>query len=166
MKKRLILIVSTTISVLINTVPYLLLRREITFSKHSFFSSLVLIVMLVQICQAYFAYKYRHKENLLLNQRSHLKLLFPDRRYKYNEYEFYWQFFVFCISIPIYIPFILFSTEFSLWPFLIPFVPFAIFVVNEYVKMFKCIKKNKSKCKMEEEELREQEKREEMGKFR
>ena len=180
MKKRLLYLGVMAFSFSISIVPHLILKPEITFRENLLGAMMVIYSMVCHIAHVVMAYFLRNKDNFVTvakarKRYSLYKSLFDDDHplasTKEYKREFYWQFLLLSFPIPFYIPYILYLNGHPGQP-IIPallfyalpqFVFFIHFLCTEIPQGLKIIREKEQKA---QKELREQQEREEMGKFR
>lgn len=168
MKKRILFAGLFTLSILINTAPLLIFKNSIVFSTQSVVSVIIMTLVSINGVASYFL---RHKGNFLSFGKPRGNALSDDKDYtftkEYNK-EFFWQFTVYCIAIPFYIPCIFFVSEWEhlLWTLCILIIPQLIYVVYGILNTFKDVKEYRLEQQKQEKELQEQLKNEEMGRFK
>lgn len=168
MKKKLIFIGILLTSVLLNTLPLLIFKDNIVLSKQSLAS---LVIMLLVSANGIISYLLRHK-GFFLSFGSSIGIAFSeDKAYTFTEEykkEFFWQFTVYWFAIPFYIPCIFFASEWVhfLWTLCVIFAPQLIFVAWGVATTIKEAKEYRELQRQREQELKEQQKKEEMGRFK
>lgn len=170
MQKKKLLYLIVFFAVLIANV--LIVLFQINKASVSLFSVLPILLMLGMTIHAIYAYLLRHKGNYLY-KRVHgiINPFGPDKDYTFtDEYSdrFFFMLKIHCIVIPFYIPMIFLTEGYVqlLWIF----VP-AIFRESAYLAMgisetVKDIKEEKERNDQLEKERLEQERREELGKWK
>lgn len=169
MKRKLIFCAAFAVTALINILPVVIFKEKAAVSQYSYVS---VIVMAIAIAYAISCYIFRHKGNFLpFYESRHVSIFSYNKDYTFTEEyakKFYWQFFVFCLSIPFYIPCIFFASKdihmlWGLFVFSVPQIVYITYGACGIVKKFKGIQSDKRR---QEQERIEQEKREEMGRFK
>ena len=170
MKKRIVVICFFLFSLLINIIPLFVFKDKVGFSFVSIFSALAMIGIVMNGIQSYL---FRHKTNYISfgTIRGITTMYGPDREVTFTkEYirKFYWQFIVYWVAIPFYIPCIFFSTEVIhlLWILGVLFVPQVVYLADIIVGLPNHLKENRDYREKREQELEEQKKREELGYFK
>ena len=131
MKKRVLFIGLLTLSILINSATLLIFKNSILLSTQSIVS---VIIMLLVTTNGIISYFFRHKGNYLSFGKPRGSALSADKDYtftkEYNK-EFFWQFTVYCFSIPFYIPCVFFVAKWEdlLWTLTILLIPQFIYIV-------------------------------------
>lgn len=156
------------LSVLVNTVPLLIFKDSMVFSAQSVVS---VVIMLLVSANGILSYFFRHKGNFLLLRKSHGSIFSANKDYTFTkEYsrEFFWQFLVYCMAIPFYIPCIFFVSkwEHTLWTLCVLFAPHVIYVVYGIGSTVKDVKEYRAAQQKTEQELKEQMQKEEQGRFK
>ena len=180
MKKRILYLGVMVFSFSISIVPHLILKPEITFRENLLNAIMVIYSMVCHTAHVIMAYFLRNKDNFVTvakyKQRYYLRKALFDDDHPFTstiEYkrEFYWQFLLLSFSIPFYLPYSLYLNGNPLQP-LVPallfyVIPQSIFFIHflctEIPQGLKIIREKEQKA---QKELREQQEREEMGKFR
>lgn len=168
MKKKLIFIGILLTSVLVNTLPLFIFKDSIVLSKQS---SVSFVVMLLVSANGTASYFLRHKGNFLSFGKPRGSALSEDKAYTFtDEYQkaFFLQFSVYWFAIPFYLPCIFFVSEWVhlLWTLCVIFVPQVIFIAFGVFTTIKEAKDYRLLQRNQDQELREQQKREEMGRFK
>ena len=170
MKKRIVVICFFLLSLVINIIPLFVFKDKVTFSVLSIYPVAFMIAMSAYGIWCYF---FRHKKNYLSfgSTREHEIMFGPDREVTFTkEYirKFYWQFIVYWVAIPFYIPCIFFSTEVIhlLWILGVLFVPQVVYLADIIVGLPNHLKQNRDYREKRKQELEEQKKREELGYFK
>ena len=166
--KKVIFISLFAISVLVNIVPLLIFRDSIMISNLSLFSAVTMILISANGILSYFL---RHKGNFLSFGKPRGSAFSEDKDYTFTkEYskEFFWQFLIYCLAIPFYIPCIFFVSKrvHLLWTLCVLLVPQAVFVVYGISNTVKDVKEHQLTLQKREQELKEQMQKEEMGRFK
>ena len=156
--------------VLINVLPVFVFRGKAALTDYSTYPIIFAVLVTIHGIMAFF---FRHKGNFLVVGRygGLFRTFEPNVDYTYTEEylkEFYRMLFIHFAVIPFHIPVIFFSTRtvHSLWSALIVSVPNMIYVVLEISKILHDVREQKQKELQQEKELREQEKREELGRWK
>ncbi len=166
MKKNFIFCFAFAVTALINILPVVIFKEKAAISQYSYVS---VIIMVIASVDAILCYIFRHKGNFLpFYRNSHGVIFSYNKAYTFTEEyakKFYWQFLVFCLSIPFYIPCILFASKdihmlWGLFVFSVPQIVYITYGARGIVKKFKGIQSDKRR---QEQERIEQERREEMG---
>lgn len=168
MKKRLIFLLCFSVSLLMNIIPLFVFKERIAFCKYSYYSFIAMILIIANGIMSYFL---RHKKNYLQFGTSRIGVFGPDRDFTFTEEysrKFFWQFTVYWFSIPFYIPCMFFGTKpvHSLWTVGVIFAPQIIFIIYSIISALKDVKENRSTKQKQEQELKEQQQREELGHFK
>ncbi len=166
--KKSFIIYAFAISLLINAVPLFIFRDALVFSKQSIVS---LVIMILVSINGIACYLLRHKGNFLPLGKPRGDALSADKDYTFTkEYkkEFYWQFAVYALSIPFFLPCIFFVSKWeqSLWTLCVAFVPQFIYIVYGISNTVKEAKEYRELKEKQERELKEQEQKEELGRFK
>ncbi len=170
MRKRIALFFGViAASFIINIIP-LFVFREMAVD----FSFVAFAFMILSAVKAGLAFFLRHKGNILVSgwpRGLDSVFMLPDEEHTFtSEYRdrFYWMYLVFCAVIPFYIPCIFFpaSGAHTLWPLFVFVAPYIVYIAYGSIMMFQKVKKDKAKKQQLEMELKKQQIREEMGKFR
>ncbi len=140
-------------------------------AKISQFSIPAAVLMLLCTTNAILSYILRHKGNFLYIGRIRPNVLSQDKEYTYApEYErkFCIMLAIYCAAIPFYIPLIFLVSNWhqTLWSLLVFAAPQMVFIIQDVVGMAKDIKRYKEKTKQREQELKRQQQKEELGKFK
>ena len=156
------------ISVLVNIIPLLVFKDAIVISKQSLISVMIMVLVSINGIMSYFL---RHKGNFLSFGKPRGSALSADKEYTFTEEynkEFYWQFLVYFLTIPFYIPCIFFVSEWThlLWTLCVLLVPQAIYVAYGILNTVKEVKEHRLAQQKREEELKEQMRKEELGRFK
>ncbi len=167
MKKRLIFLLIVSIPVLINTIPLLIFKDNVSFSEYSAYPG---IMMTIVSTGTLLVYDFRHKGNIFVQGRR-VKVFLPDQEYTFTkEYSrtFYWQFTVRCSVIPFFIPCIFFTSKpiHLIWTVLIAFVVVITSIVYGIADTMKDVKEDKIVKQKLEQQLKEQQQKEELGRFK
>ncbi len=168
MKKRLLFISLFALSILINTLPLLIFKNALVFTAQSAVSVVIMVLVSINGIISYFL---RHKGNFLSFGKPRGNALSDDKDYtftkEYNK-EFSWQFTVYCLTIPFYIPCIFFVSKWEhlLWTLCILIIPQLIYVAYGILNTFKDVKDYRLEHQKQAKELQEQIKNEEMGRFK
>ena len=170
MKKRIVVICFFLFSLLINIIPLFVLKDKVAFSNVSIYPVSAMIVVSIYGIDCYIG---RHKKNYLsFGSTKERSIRFgPDREVTFTkEYarKFYWQFIVYWVAIPFYIPCVFFSTEavHLVWTLCVIFVPQVVYLADIIVGLPNHLKENRDYREKREQELEEQKKREELGYFK
>lgn len=166
--KKIIFICFFALSVLINIVPLLIFRDSMVFSEQSIASAGIMILVSANGILSYFL---RHKGNFLSLRRRQFGAFSANKDYTYTkEYnrEFFWQFLVYCLAIPFYIPCIFFVSKWPhlLWTLCVLFAPQVIYIVYGISNTLKDVKEYRLAKQKKEQELKEQMQKEELGRFK
>ena len=167
MRKRLLFLLFMSISVLINSIFMLIFKDCISFSESSAFSALIMIFASANGLLSYFL---RHKKNYLSFGTPRGGAFGPDLEFTFTEQynrEFFWQFSVYWFAIPFYVPCIFFATKpiHSLWTLVVLAVPQIVYIGYGIVNTLKDVNEYKSRKQKRDQELKEQQQREELGRF-
>ena len=162
MKKRIIFISFFFFSLMLNIIPLFICREKITFDKYSYFPIFMMISWgILAIC----AYIFRHKGNIIIPASPKLVALFNEPLEKGYYQRFFKEFTFYCSCFPFYINLIFFGSIFSrvfVTMFFI-FIPWAIIALFRFIILAKEAKIAQAK---KDKELKEQQKREELGYFK
>ena len=138
-------------------------------AKITWFSSYSLFFLAVVLIYGIMAYASKDADKFVFQTRHH-----PDRFWRYNKptaaemQEFWLRATIYFAPVPFYIPVIFFSTkvEHCLWSILLSSVPQFVFVGMGISKMLHDVKEEKKRQKQLEKERIEQEKKEELGRWK
>ena len=151
-----------------NMIPVLVNIEDAQITKYSVPA---IAVMTFVIFNGVLSFFLRHKGNYLIFKKHRANEFGSDKGHTFSE-EYQKRFFkmlgIYCAAIPFYIPLIFLLTSYiqTLWVLVVFFVPQAIFIVQEIEETEKKVKEAKIRCKQIEEELKEQQKREELGYYK
>ena len=169
MRKRNIFICIFAISLLINVIPLLIFRDKAAVSINSLLPILTIICMSFNGVRAFL---YRHIGNYLELDRHRLwtYIYFSEEKdYTYTEEyerEFFWQFCLYWFAVPFYIPCIYFVSGplgSLLWTACVTFTPQLVYFIYDIANAIKAEKEYQIRKKKQEQELKEQMLREELG---
>ena len=168
MKKRLLFLCFFSFSVLINIIPLLIFKGKAVISNYSYAAIGVITLVSANGILSYFL---RHKGNFLSFATPRGDIWGSDKDYTFSkEYnrEFYWQFVVYFVTSPFYIPCIFFPSNWlhTLWTLCVLFAPQMVYVVYGILSTLKDVKEYRATQQKREQELKEQQQREEMGRFK
>ena len=166
--KKVIYICLFSFSVLINLLILYFFREKAVFSGYSFPAVAVMFLVTINGVVSFFL---RHKGNFLPFGAPRGGVFLEDRGDTFGEEyknEFYWMFLVYCMAIPFYIPCIFFASEWkhTLWTLCVLFVPQIAFIIHGISKTMRDVKEYKVLKQKQEQELKEQQRREELGFFK
>lgn len=167
-KKILIFISLFAFSVLINVIPLFVFRDKAAVSKSSYAP---ITIMIASIIYGIDVYRLRHK-GVMYSQRLWIDYYFSDDKdYTFTDKymnDFYWMSLIYWFTIPFYIPCIFFISEWwhVVWAFCVYLVPHIIYLIWGIFDMSKDVKEYRLKQQKLAQELKEQQAREEMGRFR
>lgn len=170
MKKKGIFVCAVLISAFVNVLPLLLWKEKILFTEQSYVS---LVLMFLVSLHGIFSYVFRHKGNFLSFGQPK-SAIFGDKKQteythteKYRK-EFFLQFLIYSIIIPFYLPCICFIRSWvqTLWLLCLIFFPQMIYILMDIKNMLTKMKEYKVIEQQKDQELKEQQKREEMGFFK
>lgn len=169
-KKQLYYVLLFVAVLSLNVLSLFLFRKHAQITKYSIPA---ICLLAFHLLYGLLAYLFRHKGNFLRLKRifiRHFKFYFfePDKEYTFTkEYKqhFNQMLAIYCFVLPFYIPCIFFTSTAVAMPFalLIFLFPQIIFVSKEIRGFANDINDAKQKKQQLEEELKEQERREEMG---
>lgn len=167
MKKRIIFICFFTVSVLINIIPLLVFKEKAAFNNYSLYPLVFMILMSLHglfDCSKLFRIGFRRKPRFFPG----MSRLFGKSSEEEDEQAFFWQSLVYWVAIPFYLPCIFFGTKFEHlpWTLLVFFAPQIIYISYFLIVILIDAKKDKRIKQKHEQELKEQERREEMGHFK
>lgn len=139
--------------------------------EYSGFSLISIALALIMIINAILAIVYKHKGNFFLRKMYLSSILSKDRDYTFtDEYEnkFRLTLLVHCGVIPFYLPVILVTQGWtqSALALSICLIPEAFFLIYQIGQTFSDAKKEMHRQQQQDKERIEQEKREELGRFR
>ena len=171
MKKRKIFICIFSAAVLINVVPLLIFKDKAALSNYWYYQAILMILVSIKGVLAFFL---RHKGNCLGDYRRPVTARFfsEDKDYTFTEEyekEFFWQFCIYWFAIPFYIPCIFFVSGpwgSILWTMCVFFGPLLVYIIYGISCTLKDVKEYRTIQKNRDQELKEQERREEMGRFK
>ena len=168
--KRIFIISIYAILILINVVPLFIFSDKITFPTYSLWPIFMLIIAVVHTV---IAYAYRHKTNFLFLRRFIVPLyLMDDNKYTYTpEYQknFFLMLKIYYGTFPFYLSVMFFSestAEASFRTIALFLFTQLIFLVMGILGLIKEAKLRKQKRLLEEMERKEQERREELGRWK
>ncbi len=171
MKKRTVLWVSLLFAVLFGTnILVVVLLRE--HAQLSAYSVPALVIMSVVILNGVLAWIFQDRGNYLHFRRYRPSLLGADHEAQTSSKayckEFYQSLLIYGAAIPFYIPLIFLLSEIkqTLWVLLVLFAPQLVFVIRDILRDIKEKEEHKAKQKQMEAELKEQQKREELGNWK
>lgn len=157
----------------LNVLSLFLFSKHIQITKYSIPA---ICLLAFHLLYGLVAYLFRHKGNFLrlkITFIRHFKFYFfePDKEYTFTkEYQqhFNRMLAIYCFVLPFYIPCICFTTTAVAMPFalLIFLFPQIIFILKEIRGFANDIDDAKQKRQQLEQELKEQERREEMGRWK
>jgi hypothetical protein len=167
MKKRLIFLLCFSVSLLMNIIPLFVFKEKAAFNDYSLYPLVFMIVMSIQglvDCSKLFRIGFRRRPHSFPG----VSRLFGKSSEEENERAFFWQSIVYWVAIPFYLPCIFFSTKFEHlpWTLLVFFAPQIIYISYFLIYILIDAKKDKRTKQTHEQELKEQQKREEMGRFK
>ena len=159
--------------IIVSILPMLIFMKSLQITKYSFAAVGLLVSHLLY---GLLAYIYQNKGNFLkfstyFIRRLDILLFRENKEYTFTaEYErnFNRMLITYYSVIPMYLPCIFLTSTPAQMPIaLIVFmIPQVVFIVKEYQEKIAYIKEIQRKKQLMEEELREQEKRESMGKWK
>ncbi len=170
MKKTTLIYFITYAVVLI--VNVLVVCIKINNASITSFSLPAIFLMFVMIIHAVLSYFLRHKGNALLFRRGGVfNIFFHDKDYTFdNAYlsRFFLMLKVHCIAIPFYIPQIFFTSSAiaTLWALVPCSFPQIVYIIIGISDTLKEVKEDKAKKEQLERDRINQERREELGKWR
>ncbi len=152
---------------LLNIIPLFIFKDFVAFSGYSW---IPLVLMLVVIFNGILALICKHKGNFFVIRRYNNPFS-NDKDYTFTpEYEkkFTVSLAIYFAAVPFYIPVIFFIKN---WPqailaLLLFALPQIIFVIQGMIETVKDVKADKIKKYQQKQELREQQRREEMGQWK
>ena len=164
MKKRLIFLIIILISVFINIIPLVVFRENISFSKYSIYPCLFMSGVGLT---AFKAYIYRRQGDFLRYGRP-FRVIGSSQYSKEYRRTFYWQFTVYCFIIPFFIPCIFLSAKpiHLLWTICVALLSVCCQIIYGIIGTIEDAKKDKITKQKLNEKLQEQEKKEELGRFK
>ena len=166
MKRRKIFICIFAVSLLINVIPLLIFKDKAAITYFSWFP---MILMLIESVNGVIAFFLRHKGNYFTDGYRSIHIFSEDKDYTFTkEYkdEFFWQFCLYWFAVPFYIPCIFFVSggwRKFLWTACVFFTPYLVYFIYYISKEIKAEKEYQIRKKKQEQELKEQMLREEMG---
>ena len=181
MKKRMIFLCVVSVSVLINVILFYILKgkvgidniRSISFESFQLWciKALFTIAMIIHGIAAYFL---RRRGNYIAGRKKGRLGVRDDRYHKAEDYEsaeeyrkeFFWQFCVYWFVIPFYFPFVYFHWGYGwifFWLMVVMCIPSYVSIIWDMIKEIKIGKTLKIKKQKQEQELKEQLMREELG---
>lgn len=168
MKKKLVFACVLLLSVIFNIIPVFILKNNISISRHSY---IPLIIMTLVSANGILSYFLRHKGNFLAFGKPRGSALSSDKNYTFTtqyQNEFYWMFLIYCVTIPFYIPCIFFTTKWihTLWTLCILATPQVIYIIHGISQTLKDINEYQAEKQKRDQQLKEQQRREEMGHFK
>ncbi len=168
MKKRLIFLLCFSVSLLINIIPLFVFKEKAAFKDYSLYSLLLMIGMSIM---GVYEYADQSGDSPIITKYHYIpgmSRLFGKSSEEEDEQAFFWQFTVYYATIPFYIPCIFFCTKLENlgWPFLVFIAPQIIYISYFIIVILIDVKKDKRIKQKHEQELKEQQKREEMGHFK
>ncbi len=171
MKKRKIFLCVVSASVLINVIPLLPFMDRIAVSNYAWFA--VILMMGVSL-NGVISFFLRRKGNFLpIGARTPMSRYFSeDKAHTFTEEyekEFFWQFCLYWFAIPFYIPCIFFvsgAPECFLLPICVFLVPQLFYFICYILNIIKGNKEYQIKKQKQEQELKEQNLQEELGRFK
>lgn len=172
MRRRKIFICVFAVSVLINIIPLLIFKDKAAVSHYAWFTIIIMLGISINGVVSFFV---RHKVNYLSaasHRRFILTISLDEQDYTYTEEyekEFFWQFCVYWFAVPFYIPCIFFTSgrwESILWPAFVMLAPQLVYFTYDISKAIKDEKEYKVRKQKQEQELKEQKLREELGHFK
>ena len=155
----------TLILLVLNVIPIIIFFKSCRLSVYSF---PVFAVMAYVIINGVISYFFRHKGNFLMIRRYRSELFRDDQDVTFTdgyEREFRWMLLIYCIPIPFYLPIGFFASSWShtLWTLLVFLLPQLIFLGYGIYETAQHVKSEKLRREQLENELKEQERREELG---
>ncbi len=168
MSRRKIFKICVAISLIISIIPIVVFKSSVKLSIYSIFTAAILICVSVHGVICYYC---RNKGNYLRRSIGHLYFMNTKNEANFTEEyrkSFFREFLIYWIAVPFYIPCILLCHS----PILLS-LPTAIFLtvrliyaVTDITRTVKNANEYRINSENERKELSEQQKREEMGKFR
>jgi len=148
-----------------NIIAVVVNKDDAQITRYSVPAILLMALMSVNGALAYFL---RHKGNYLIFKKHRPSAFGSDKDHTYSaEYQkrFFTMLNIYCAAIPFYIPliFLLSSYVQTLWALVVFVLPQAFFIAQEIGDFRKDAKEAEIKRKKQDEELKEQQKREELG---
>ena len=167
MKKRLIYLLCFSVSLLINIIPLFVFKEKAAFNDYSLYPLIIMIGMSLNglvDCSKLFRIGFGRQTHFFPS----VSRLFGESSEEENERAFFWQSIVFWVAIPFYIPCIFFCTKYEHlgWTILVFIAPQIIYISYFLIVILIDAKKDKRIKQKYEQELKEQQKREEMGRFK
>ena len=152
---------------LINAIPLLVFREKAGISVYSRFS---IAIMVLDVVNGILACIYKHKGNFLVIGSSS-STFSADKEHTFTEEyerEFRLMLLIYCSAIPFYIPVIFFASSWAetLWAVLVFFAPQVIFIARGIYQTMQDVKEEKRVQAQREKERKEQEAREELGRWK
>ncbi len=166
MMKKIIAILLFILS-LLNIIPLFIFKDDIAFSQYSIPP---LMLMLIVIINGVLALIFKHKGNFFII-RKYNNPFTNDKDYTFTpEYDkrFILSFAIYFAPIPFYLPLIFFTRNWAqtLFLLLLLALPQIIFIIQGMIEIAKDVKADKIKKQQQEQELREQQIREELGNWK
>ncbi len=157
---------STAIFFVLNIVGIVIFRNNINLSTSSFFAAPLIFIFL--LIRGIMACAEKNDRLLLLNKHYVSKFYRYNRPTEQQLKDFYLKATIYFAVLPFYLPVALFSSKNtdSLWCLLLLFIPQFAIVGIEFAKMMLERKEMKLKEELWEKEKQEQEKREELGRWK
>ncbi len=163
MMKKIIAILLFILS-LLNIIPLFIFKDDIAISQYSIPP---LMLMLIVIINGVLALIFKHKGNFFII-RKYNNPFTNDKDYTFTpEYDkmFILSFAIYFAPIPFYLPLIFFTRNWAqtLFSLLLLALPQIIFIIQGMIETAKDVKADKIKKQQQEQKLREQQIREELG---
>lgn len=175
MTKRKLFICILSAAVLINIIPLLIFKDKAAVSKDAWFTIIIMAGVSINGVSSFFL---RHKGNYLsiAYRPSILTLFSEDKERTFTEEyekEFFWQFCVYWFAVPFFLPCIFFDSGKwwnVLWPMCVFLVPQLVYFIYDIIYSISNGKKAKKELQIikqkQEQELKEQKLREELGHYK
>lgn len=162
-----LIITIVAILLILNVQPVIIFWERASFSKYSFMPAFIMACI---VTIGIFACVLRHKGNFLMFGGSR-SVFRDDKDYTFtDEYDrrFRWMLLVYFAAVPFYIPLIFFtkSDVDLLWMLPVIFVPQAVFIAHGIYETLQDVEEEKRRQEQFEKERAEQEKREELGRWK
>ena len=148
-----------------NIIPLFVFKEKAAFNNHSY---LPLIIMIIMSIVGVYEYSDRSGDSPIITKYHFIpgmSRLFGESSEEEDERAFFWQFTVYYAAIPFYIPCIFFCTNIQskLWTLLVSIAPLIIYISYFLIVILIDAKKDKRIKQKHKQELKEQERCEELG---
>ena len=168
-RKKIVIFISLfAFSVLINVIPLIVFKDKAAVSEPSYAP---ITIMIASIIYGIDVYRLRYKGVMYLQRLWIDDYFSDDKDYTFTDKymnDFYWMSLIYWFTIPFYIPCIFFISEWKhvLWAFCVYFASRIIYLIWGIFDLLKDVKEYRLEQQKQAQELKEQQAREEMGRFR